>query len=344
MRYSFLLIWLLQSALTSAQTFKTKLNDHSANVEALSFSTDGKYMASGAWDGHINLYVFDSLGMPVLKTTFKGHLGAVTCLNFSNNSKYLVSSSKDYTARIWNIDTPSKHKVFNLHLEPVSAAFLDPSNKNLITGSLDASIKTTPVNDPLKTKTIKVSAPVLDLQLSKDMKYYIVALKGGLIKTIETAGSNAEVLVLKGHTDDVNAIDLSPNGSQLASASNDKTIIIWDLSTGKSSKVLNGFSWKVTSVKFSSDGKYLLGGCNDGTAQMFELSQYKSIYTFKDMGSNVRNIDFSRNGQLIAIATFMTADTYGLILYQSGITCIPLSTPNRPTNKATTPKKTNGSE
>ena len=330
----------------NSQSFKHKMTDHASNIETVSISNDGKLMATGAWDGHIHLYTFDSLGNPVMKTTYTGHLGAVISLTFSANNKYLVSSSKDYSSRIWNIDTPSKHKVYNLHFEPVTAAFIDPSYKYIITASLDGTIRTTNINDALKSKVIKLSGPINDLQLSKDKKFFYAAVKGGIVKKIETAGKNAEVLSFVGHTDEINAIELSPDGNFLASASSDKTIQIWNISTGKKVKNLVGFEWKVTSLKYSSDGKYIVGGCNNGVTKLFEVESGKNISDFSDIGKNVRDVAFSRDGKYIFVATLMDSDKFGAIIYNSGVISTPMngsSNANKP-KAVQTSKKTNGSK
>lgn len=334
----------------NAQLIKTKLTDHSANVETISISGDGKLMATGGWDGGISLYSFDSAGNPVLKTIYKGHLGAVTGLNFSANGKYLVSSSKDYAARIWNLDTPSKHKTFNVHFEPVTAAFLDPSGKFLITASLDGNIKVTNINDALKSKTIKLSGPISDLHLSKDRKFYYASVKGGIIKKIETGGKNAEVMEFKGHTDEVNAIELSPDGKYLASASSDKTIQIWDLMTGKSVKTLNGFEWKVTSLKYSADGRYIVGGCNNGVTKLYDSENGKNISDFNEFGKNVRDVAFSLDGTQIIVATLSDADKFGAVIYNSGVSSAqkPLNSNSKakakPVTAAVSNKKSNGTK
>lgn len=319
----FIPLFLLAFTIDS-QTFKTKLTDHTANVEAVAFSADGKSFASGGWDGAVNLYTFDSTGFPKLKQTFTGHLGAVISLNFSKNGKYLVSCSKDYSSRVWNIDTPSKSKVFNLHLEPVTASFLDPTNKFLISSSLDGTIRTTNLNDAMKSKILKLSGPIMDLQISKDLKFYYVAFKGGTIKKIQTTGKNLEISSFTGHTDDINTIEISPDGNFMASASNDKTIIIWDLNTGKSSKTLSGFEWKVTSLKYSSDGKYIIGGCNNGVAKIFDIESSKTVSELKDMGKNVRDVSISRDGSVAIIATHMDAQNFGAVLYNTGIITTPV--------------------
>jgi len=319
-----------------SQTFKTKLTDHSANVEAVAFSADGKSFASGGWDGVVNLYTFDSTGLPKLKQSFTGHLGAVISLNFSKNGRYLVSCSKDYSSRIWNIDTPAKSKVFNLHLEPVTASFLDPSNKFLISSSLDGTIRTTNVNDAMKSKILKLSGPIMDLQISKDMKFYYVAFKGGTIKKFQTGGKNLEISAFTGHTDDINSIEISPDGNFMASASNDKTIIIWDLNSGKIHKTLTGFEWKVTSIKYSSDGKYIIGGCNDGVSKIFDISTGKAVTELKEMGKNVRDVSISRDGTTALVATHMDAQKFGVILYSTGI----ITTPIPETGADGKPKKT----
>lgn len=300
------------------QALKVKLTEHTGNVESVAYSSDGKYFASGAWDGNVNLYAIDSFGNIVLKKTYTGHMGAIVSLSFSKNNKYLVSCSKDYSSRLWNIDTPQKSKNFNIHLQPVTSGFLDPSNKYLITSSLDGTIKITGISDG-KSRSIDAGGPVNDLQLSKDSRYYFAAIKGGIIKMIETGGKNAEVTTFTGHTDEINAIDVSPDGNFLASASSDKTIMIWDLATEKSVKKLQGFEWKVTSLKYTVDGKYIVGGCNNGVAKLFEVETGKAISDFNALGKNVRDVAFSKDGKDIAVATHMETEKFGAVVYNSGV-------------------------
>jgi len=318
-----IVLMLFLVAKTNAQNFRMKLTEHVFNVETVSFSPDGKYLASGSTDGVINLYTIDSSQNPVFSKALTGHLGTITILNFSKNGKYLVSASKDYSTRIWNLDTPANNRVFNLHLEPVSAAFLDPSYKYLITASEDATIKLTNLNNPKASKKIKMDQAILDLTVSIDRKYFYVVLANRTIKKIESAGRNIEISTFAGAADNINSIDIAPSNGILACGSNDKTITLWDANSCKVLKKLEGFEWKVTCIKFSSDSKYIIGSCNNGEILLFDVETGKIISSFKEIGKNARSVSWNKDGSQIAVASYQEGEIFGAIIYNTGVLTSP---------------------
>ena len=76
---------------------------------------------------------------------------------------------------------------------------------------------------------------------------------------------------LKGHSDSVKSVVFSADGEYLASGSEDKTIGVWRVSSGKRIKTLTGHSSYVFSVVFSADGEYLASGSGDKTIGVWIL-------------------------------------------------------------------------
>jgi WD40 repeat protein len=80
------------------------------------------------------------------------------------------------------------------------------------------------------------------------------------------------LFTLSGHKDDVNQIAFSHDGRLLASASDDGSIVIWDLVEERELRTLDGHTAAVASVSFSSDGSMLVSGGYDRTARLWQVA------------------------------------------------------------------------
>jgi WD40 repeat protein len=82
------------------------------------------------------------------------------------------------------------------------------------------------------------------------------------------------VATLGGHTEAIYAVAFSPDNKQVASASFDRTIKLWDAATGKELKTLGGASGHqnlVLCVVYSPDGQLLASGGVDNTARIWKV-------------------------------------------------------------------------
>jgi WD40 repeat protein len=80
------------------------------------------------------------------------------------------------------------------------------------------------------------------------------------------------VLDLRGHTDMVECLACSPDRRRLATGSEDRTIKLWDTTTGEEVFSLRGHTAGVLCVAFSADGRRIASGGYDQTVRVWDTS------------------------------------------------------------------------
>ena len=111
------------------------------------------------------------------------------------------------------------------------------------------------------------------------------------------------IMVLKSHSSLVTSTDISSDGT-FAVAGSDRTLILWDLSSGERIRTLTGHSFDVLSVAFSPDDKTVLSGSADGTVRLWHTLTGFEIRRFGELSNTiVTSVAFSPDGQYILAAS-----------------------------------------
>ncbi|MBD2303419.1 DUF4365 domain-containing protein [Nostoc sp. FACHB-190] len=106
------------------------------------------------------------------------------------------------------------------------------------------------------------------------------------------------------HSGSINSIAWSPDGKMLASASNDTTIAIWNIKTGKLKRRLKGHSNAVWNLKWSPDGQTLASSSRDSTIRLWNTTTWKHNQPLNVDIIPDSSMVWSPDGRTLAIASY----------------------------------------
>jgi WD40 repeat protein len=113
----------------------------------------------------------------------------------------------------------------------------------------------------------------------------------------------------RGHKASVNSIAISPDGQTLASGSDDRTVSLWNVKTGKQIFTFFGQEAEVHAVAISPDGKKLVAGGFDRKITTWQLDTKALLRPFFYLNSpyshsgGVSSLAFSRDRKILASAS-----------------------------------------
>jgi WD40 repeat protein len=111
--------------------------------------------------------------------------------------------------------------------------------------------------------------------------------------------------VLEGHTDQVRAVAWSPDGTRLASGSDDLTVTIWDTQTGKplrTEKANVDAGWTIWCVAWSPDGAKI-ASCSEATVFLWDAETGELQSTLAGHSNMVVSLAWSPSGAQLASAS-----------------------------------------
>jgi len=283
----------------------TTLTEHNYYVRSVSFSPDGKFLASGSSDKAIKIWEARNWNSSI--ATLTQHENFVNSVSFSpiiNGKYYLASGSADGTIKIWNVQNWKVIETLEEHKGPVNSVSFSPDGKLLASGSADGTIKIWKVGDwKPSIATLKGHMSyVYSVSFSPDGEF----LASGSYKEIKIwkvgIWEKEKPQTLRGHDSWINSISFSPDGKFLASGSSDKTIKIWKVQNWTIIQKLEEHNDFVNSVSFMPDGKYLVSVSSD-KINIWKVGSWNLIKTLKGPGKfgYLYSGSFSPDGRYFAI-------------------------------------------
>lgn len=200
------------------------LRGHKTWVYGVSFSPNGKMLASGSADTTVKLW--DTSTYKEIKT-LTGHIQEVNGVSFSPDSKILASASRDKTVKLWDTSTGKQIKTLAGHKDWVTDVSFSPDGNMLASGSKDNTVKLWNTSTGKEIKTLTGHKDwVTGVSFSPNGKMLASASSDNTVRLWDTS-TYKEINKLIGHIQGVLGVSFSPDGKILASGSADNTVRLW---------------------------------------------------------------------------------------------------------------------
>ncbi len=265
---------------------------HTERVWSITFSPDGRLLASGSWDGTIKLWEVDS-GALIWSSRHANNINSVA---FAPDGSMLASGGAHETV-LWDAQDGTQVQTL-LHPDLVITVDWSPQGNLLATGDVEGYIRLWQVKKNESATCIQTfvghTKLISELAFAPDGSLLASGSYDSTVKLWEVADGRLH-RTLTGHTERVHRVAWSPDGRLLASGGYEKTIWLWDVEQNSYRGTLQGHTDAVIDLTFTPNGRNLLSS-GDSTLRLWDIASGRSIRVLQGNAIALFDIDWSPDG------------------------------------------------
>jgi WD40 repeat protein len=276
-------------------------------IQSIAWSPNGNLIAVGprsySADEHdYSIRILNATNGDII-TRLQFHSGDVYSVDWNPDGSKLVSSGHgDAIGVVWDIENGNRISIsqpYSMQGRLIDVWSPDGNRIANVSGGNPSINIWNPVNGQtlFSFRANNIGFP-LSIAWSPDGKKLVTGNSSGDV-IIWDADSGSQLLVLSGHTDDVNSVAWSPDGSRIVSGSADSTLRIWDVTIGTSLYVLLGHTDIIWKVDWSPAEDSIASAGNDGTLRVWDALTGNQVDLFTST-EPIYAVDWSPDGNKLA--------------------------------------------
>ena len=312
-----------------------RIRAHQDNGRAVSFSPDGRLLATGAeniilWDAltHRKITTIDypsivwtavfSPDGHWLVTThgdsairvwdvverqravgFNQHDGAVRAVAWARDGKRFASAGEDHVVMVWNADTERREMLLAGHPTRVMGLAFAPDGKTLVSVDFEGTVIIWNLDQ--RQEQLRFGYPggaivTYCLALSPDGR--LVATSHGVYEAATGRQINLEPL----HSSATYGLAFSADGTKLVVANADGHQSLYDTTTWQVVEQANFSARHFISVSFAPDTRQMVTGEDGGTVQLWEAQPLHPSAVIGHHTARIKSVAFSPDGRRVVSA------------------------------------------
>lgn len=269
--------------------------EHEVEVKQIAFAPNENLIATSS--GH-NVYLWKINNNKWQRIVSRGHKGKVVDLHFIANGQQIVSSSEDQTLRIWDTETGVTLRILQGHTGTINGIAL--YTENIFSASTDGTIKRWNTVLPFQ-QIIDLPSASISSAIAPDGKQVAIGFKNGALRLYSLPKADLLWEQEKAHQDRIRHLIFNSDGTQLATASFDKTAKLWQVEDNqlKEQHTFSSHTNQLYSVAFSHDSRMIATSDYNGQIHLFNVNtkQEDVINAHKGLATSVF---FHTNGKLLS--------------------------------------------
>eukprot|EP00929_Paragymnodinium_shiwhaense_P007604 TRINITY_DN111511_c0_g1_i1.p1 TRINITY_DN111511_c0_g1~~TRINITY_DN111511_c0_g1_i1.p1 ORF type:complete len:501 (+),score=129.37 TRINITY_DN111511_c0_g1_i1:136-1638(+) len=278
-------------------TQRYRLEGHSDSVVAVAFSYDGKYVATGAYDGTVRIWLAENGS---LVHALEGPSKEVEWMLWHPKGHVILAGSTDTMAWMWWAPTGKLMQIFAGHAQSVTSGAWGLAGKVIVTGSEDKSVIVWNPRQGSPQHHIKQvhDGSIVAMCAHPEGPLVVTGSEDATARVIQVETGKV-VANLSGHLDSVETLAFNnapTNGLLLlATGSMDGKVLIWDGKTFDQRCVLTEHFEKggITKLKWlpSTCATLICTTATDATVRLHNALTGMCLHTFRGHRDTVLDLD-----------------------------------------------------